>query len=56
MDTLCGSYSEGIGIANVYDRLRSIYGENYGLRIDSQVGMGTTAFILLPFDGEGVST
>lgn len=44
------SQSEGIGIRNVYMRLKSIYGDNYGLSIDSQPGDGTIATIRIPYE------
>ena len=31
-----------IGIANVNDRLKMYYGNDYGLRIESKVGLGTS--------------
>ena len=31
-----------IGIANVNDRLKMYYGNNYGLRIESKIGLGTS--------------
>ena len=38
----------GIGLSNVQARLQATYGPEYGLRIQSQVGRGTTATITLP--------
>ena len=40
--------SLGIGLRNVDERLRVIYGENYHLRIDSTRGKGTCAHIEIP--------
>jgi two-component system LytT family sensor kinase len=38
----------GIGLANVDARLRATFGERYALRIDSEVGRGTTAIMTVP--------
>jgi len=38
----------GIGLANVDGRLRSTFGEQYGLRIDSAPGVGTTVAMTVP--------
>lgn len=38
----------GIGLANVDARLRATFGERYALRIDSQLGRGTTAVMTVP--------
>lgn len=37
-----------IGIKNIYDRIKLIYGDHYGLRIESQIGSGTKVLINLP--------
>ena len=37
-----------IGLKNVNERIKLSYGENYGLRIESQKGMFTTVEIKLP--------
>jgi two-component system sensor histidine kinase YesM len=37
-----------IGIQNVNKRIKLIYGDGYGVRIDSREGQGTTAIIILP--------
>lgn len=37
-----------IGLRNVHERLRSQYGEPYGLTIDSKLGEGTTIIIRIP--------
>ncbi|MCG5212325.1 histidine kinase [Streptosporangium soli] len=42
----CGDH--GIGLANVDIRLRRIYGEDYGLQVESKVGVGTTIRLRLP--------
>jgi two-component system, LytTR family, sensor kinase len=38
----------GIGISNVDARLRATFGERYALRIESDVGRGTTAVMIVP--------
>lgn len=43
-----GSTWENIGIKNVYDRIKLIYGEEYGLEISSYEGMGTIVKYRLP--------
>lgn len=41
----------GIGLSNVRGRLQSIYGEPYGIAIESKKGAGTTCTITLPLGG-----
>jgi two-component system LytT family sensor kinase len=38
----------GIGVSNVDARLRATFGERYALRIESQLGQGTTAVMTVP--------
>lgn len=38
----------GIGIKNVNDRIKLIYGNDYGIEIKSELGKGTEIIILLP--------
>jgi two-component system LytT family sensor kinase len=38
----------GIGVSNVDSRLRATFGERYALRIESEVGHGTTAVMTVP--------
>lgn len=40
---------QSIGLKNVHDRIRYLYGENYGIRITSTLAVGTMVRILLPF-------
>lgn len=40
--------NEHIGILNVNQRIKLIYGDKYGLSIDSTIGQGTTVKILMP--------
>jgi two-component system LytT family sensor kinase len=48
LDRLSEPMSSGIGIANVRERLRVIYGATYQLRLDSEPGRGTCARIEVP--------
>lgn len=43
---------ERIGIPNVHQRLQHIYGNDYGLRIDSQVNGGTQVCFAIPLAAE----
>jgi two-component system sensor histidine kinase YesM len=38
----------GVGLVNVNNRIRLLFGEGYGLRIESELDEGTTVFITLP--------
>jgi len=38
----------GVGMANVHERLIGLYGEKYGLRIESEPGVGTKVTMHLP--------
>ena len=38
----------GIGVSNVDARLRATFGERYALRIESDLGEGTTAVMTVP--------
>lgn len=38
----------GVGMSNVHERLKSLYGEEYGLKIESEVDKGTSVFIRIP--------
>lgn len=45
------SLREGIGVKNVYQRLRLFYGKGVRLTIDSVEGTGTSIHIVLPLEG-----
>lgn len=45
------SHKMHIGIRNVDERIKHMYGDNYGISITSQYGSGTTVRILLPENG-----
>ncbi|MGB8451458.1 MAG: histidine kinase [Anaerocolumna sp.] len=40
---------QSIGLKNVHDRVRYLYGEPYGIKVTSQVGVGTMIRIVMPF-------
>ena len=42
-----------IGLRNVHRRLRILYGEEYGVKIASQPGMGTVVTACLPVITQG---
>lgn len=46
----------GIGINNVDERIRLLYGESYGIEVQSEVGSGTSIMIHLPAINEVSST
>jgi two-component system LytT family sensor kinase len=48
LDRLNQPMSSGIGLANVRERLRVIYGAAYQLTLDSEPGKGTCARIEIP--------
>ncbi len=39
----------GIGLKNVHDRIRLSFGEEYGLKVESRPGGGTTVIVHLPY-------
>jgi sensor histidine kinase YesM len=41
-------YVEGIGISNVHERLRLLYGDDFRMEIRSQEGQGTQIHIEIP--------
>nr|WP_145158751.1 sensor histidine kinase [Paenibacillus terrae] len=43
----------GIGLSNVHERIRMMFGSPYGLYLDSQEGEGTTVTIRLPIRHQG---
>lgn len=46
----------GIGLSNVKSRIRMYYGPDYGIRLHSQVGVGTVVELILPLlKGEDLS-
>ena len=48
--------SVGYGLKNVHDRIQIRFGQSYGLRIESELGHGTSVFLNFPaYTAEGVS-
>jgi two-component system, LytTR family, sensor kinase len=47
-ETLANALDGGIGLSNVNERLKVIYGSNCGLALQSEVGKGTCATIEIP--------
>ena len=47
-ETLVSYQAEGYGLKNVNDRIRLLYGEEYAIRIFSQVGEGTRVEMRIP--------
>ncbi|SDO32714.1 cache domain-containing sensor histidine kinase [Halobacillus aidingensis] len=43
------SKSSGIGLNNIHERIKMMFGEEYGITIESEVGRGTTVRIRLPY-------
>ncbi len=43
---------QSIGLKNVHDRIRYLYGEEYGIQITSTVGVGTMISVVLPWNTE----
>lgn len=41
---------QSIGLKNVHDRIRYLYGENHGIQITSTVGVGTMISVTLPWN------
>lgn len=40
----------GVGLSNVNERLKSLFGEDHGLKIESTPGIGTSVFFRVPLD------
>jgi two-component system LytT family sensor kinase len=45
---LNSSFQEGVGVSNVNERLRVLFGAGYRLLIDSKAGRGTRTLIEIP--------
>ena len=55
-DTLAGRGDQtSIGLVNVDERMRTVYGNEYGLQIETNLGMGTRITIRVPKSLPGVS-
>ncbi len=42
--------AKGIGLKNIDGRIKRLFGKQYGLRIESEQGIGTSVIILLPYE------
>ncbi len=49
-----GGQGGGIGLSNVHARLQATFGEEYGLRVESSPGEGTTVVLVVPKFRAGV--
>ena len=47
------SDSKGIGVKNVDDRLKIYFGERYGIKIESELDVGTTVTVRIPMIEKG---
>lgn len=47
-DEVIGRNSIGYGLKNVHERIQIRFGQNYGLRIESELGKGTRVFLTVP--------
>ena len=45
------SKSSGIGLKNIIERIKLMFGEEYGVRIESTPGVGTKVKIIIPYSG-----
>jgi two-component system sensor histidine kinase YesM len=45
---MAGDEGGSVGMSNVHRRLKLMYGEQYGIEVQSTLGMGTTIMICLP--------
>lgn len=43
-----GQPAKGIGLTNIHNRLRLLFGEGYGITIESRFGYGTTVTVKIP--------
>ncbi|WP_212965308.1 cache domain-containing sensor histidine kinase [Lederbergia ruris] len=41
---------QGIGLKNIDERIKRLFGEEYGIRIEAEPNVGTSVHILLPYD------
>ena len=47
-DNMVKTHTSGYGVRNVNERLMLLYGEHYGLRIESELGKGTCIGVRIP--------
>lgn len=53
-DRLSLKSSHGMGVRNVHARIKLYFGPEYGLRIESRIGEGTTVTVLIPSSEAGL--
>ena len=44
----CNETEKGFGLANVNERIRMYFGTDYGMKIESEKGKGTTVVLTIP--------
>lgn len=54
--TVVSKEGNSLGFRNVNDRIHLYFGNQYGLRVNSQIGVGTTVSILLPCESAELSS
>jgi two-component system LytT family sensor kinase len=47
-DQLAGRMSDGVGLRNVDERLRRVFGPDFGLQVETEVGLGTRVVMRVP--------
>lgn len=53
-EQLAGRGSDGIGLVNVDERLRQVFGPGHGLTVETSVGIGTKVTVRVPKHRDGV--
>ena len=51
MERPCSETENGFGLANVNERIRMYFGADYGMKIESWKGQGTTVELTIPAIG-----
>ena len=46
------SKGTGLGLKNIRERIKLLFGEPYGIKIDSELGKGTKVTITIPYGGK----
>ena len=52
-ETSHSSSGNGIGLHNVQERITRVFGETFGLQVESQEGVGTAVTVYLPYKNTG---
>jgi two-component system LytT family sensor kinase len=45
---LAGRISEGVGLRNVDERFRRVFGAEYGVQVETEIGLGTRVILRVP--------